>query len=335
MASKYIVYGGSQSYFSMKLVAAMKFYGAPYEFRGKSPDVREMVESRSGTHQVPVLQTPENWMIGDTTPILSMLDERYPGRRMFPLGKQGVLVNMVEEFFDEWIARTMVHYRWHYPESARFASEQMVRGNNPDIDEATRQAMQEQITNWGGRACRATGTDSVIQQKAAEEEYERILVSMEEQLGESRYLLGERPCAVDCIMLGGLWAHTWNDPDPKKLVAKFPRVIDWCENRAEQWDGAGELAAFPEGTGFSRFVLKEAVTTYKPFALCNADALSHNAKAFKAVIYGEEVSYLTREYPERSRQMIIDRINNRLSGDDKEAVVNWLSDVNLQDCFAP
>jgi glutathione S-transferase len=281
------------------------------------------------------LQTPENWMIGDTTPILNMLDERYPQRRMFPTGKRGVLVNIVEEFFDEWIARTMVHYRWHYPDSARFASEQMVRGNNPDLDEATRLAMQEQITNWGGRACRATGTDSTIQQQAAEEEYERILVSMEQQLGESRYLLGDRPCAVDCIVLGSLRAHTWNDPDPKKLVANFPRVIDWCENRTDHWDGTGDLASFPEGTGFSRFILNEAVTTYKPFAMNNADALAHNAKAFNAMIYGEEVSYLTREYPERSRQMIIERINNRLSASDKEAVITWLSEVSLLDCFAP
>jgi hypothetical protein len=229
----------------------------------------------------------------------------------------------------------MVHYRWHYPESARFAAAQMVRDNNPDLDEATRLAMQEQITNWGGRACRATGTYSVIQQKAAEEEYERILISMEQQLGESRYLLGDRPCAVDCIVLGSLRAHTWNDPDPKKLVANFPRVIDWCDNSTDQWDGTGELASFPEGTDFSRFVLEQAVTTYKPFAMNNADALAHNAKAFRAVIYGEEVSYLTREYPERSRQMIIDRINNRLSADDKEAVIAWLSEVSLLDCFAP
>ncbi len=135
--------------------------------------------------------------------------------------------------------------------------------------------------------------------------------------------------------MGSLRAHTWNDPDPKKLVAKFPGVVDWCENRTDKWDGAGELASFPEGTGFSRFILGEAVTTYKPFALNNADALSHNAKAFKADVYGEEVSYLTREYPERSRQMIIDRISNQLTAEDKEDVLKWLAEASLLDCFAP
>lgn len=53
---------------------------------------------------------------------------------MFPQGLQSVLVHIVEEYFDEWIARTMVHYRWH----------------------------------------RATGVYSDRQKEAAEEEYVRI-----------------------------------------------------------------------------------------------------------------------------------------------------------------
>lgn len=335
MHNQYIVYGGEQSYFTMKLMAALGFYAAPHELSAKTVALREMIESRSGTHQVPVLLTPENWMIGDTTPLLNMLDQRFPERRMFPLGEMGVMVNIIEDYFDEWIARTMVHYRWHYPDSASFAAERMVRSSSPDLDDETRRQMQNQIANWGGRACRATGTDSPVQQKAAEEEYERILVNMERQLAESRYLLGDRPTAVDCIVLGGLWAHTWHDPDPKQLVAKFPRVVAWCEAGALPWDGSGALANFPEGTGFSRFLLKEAATTYKPFVLNNAAALDHNAKAFNAPVYGEDVSYLTREYPQRARQMIVDRIQQQLTGAEKQSVLSWLSDVDLLDCFAP
>ena len=77
----YIVYGGELSYFTRKLEAALIFYGINYEIRPKTPENREEVEVRSGTHQVPVLHTPENWMIGDTTPLLQLLDGRYPARR--------------------------------------------------------------------------------------------------------------------------------------------------------------------------------------------------------------------------------------------------------------
>ena len=98
-------------------------------------------------------------MIGDTTPIMQMLDGRVPKRQMYPDGPEGVLVQVVEEYFDEWVARTMVHYRWHYPESAEFASQIMADGNP---------AIAERMLSWGPRACRATGTDSDVQRKAAE-----------------------------------------------------------------------------------------------------------------------------------------------------------------------
>jgi len=97
MDNPYIVYGGLLSYFTMKLRAAMDFYGAPYEFRSKSADLREELEYRSGTHQVPVLRTPENWLIADTTPIMDLMDQRFPAGRMFPEGPVGVLVHVVEE----------------------------------------------------------------------------------------------------------------------------------------------------------------------------------------------------------------------------------------------
>jgi len=65
VSQHYIIYGGELSYFTRKLEAAMIFYGADFEMRSKTPDMAQEIQLRSGTHQVPVLQTPENWMIGD------------------------------------------------------------------------------------------------------------------------------------------------------------------------------------------------------------------------------------------------------------------------------
>jgi len=321
MNQHYRIYGGELSYFTRKLEAAMIFYRADFQMCRKGPDNAKEIELRSGTHQVPALLTPENWMLADTTPVIRLLDGRFKGREMFPDGPLGLLTHILEEYFDEWIARTMVHYRWHYEESAVFASERMAAGNS---DAAAR------IRNWGPRACRATGTESEHQQAAAEAEYIRIVEAMESQLQESPYMLGNRPTAVDCILLGGLRAHTNMDPTPKKAIQKYNRVIRWAEESADQWDGKGELAPFPESTPFARFVLAEMGSTYAPFVLANADALKAGAKAFHASIYGEDVSYLSRPYPERSRQMIRERVTETIQGD---SVSNWLRTVKLDTCF--
>lgn len=321
----YTLYGGELSYFTRKLEAALDFYGLEYRFvdKGQSGQAAE-IEARSGTHQVPVLQTPENWMLGDTTPILQLLDARIPARALFPSGPLGVLTHIVEEFFDEWVARTMVHTRWHYEESATYAALKMTHGNK----EAA-----ERIANWGPRACRATGTDSPLQQKAAEDEFSRLLAAMSAQLKETRFLLGDRPTAVDCIVLGALRAHINQDPWPKReLMTPFPDVAEWADG-ATSWDGKGELAPFPASTPFAQSVLAEMPATYVPYILGNRQAQTEGRKAFAADIYGEEVSYLSRPYPERSRHMILDRIENTLSEADKETVRTWLVENNLSAAF--
>ena len=328
MTQHYTLYGSEFSLFTMKLDAALRFYGADYRLKRKTPDIAQNIESRSGTHQVPVLLTPENWMLGDTTPILQLLDGRFPGREMFPGGSGegraalGILTQIVEEYFDEWVARTMVHYRWHYEESAVFASRAMTGGD------ASAAAL---IRAWGPRACRATGTDSKHQQEQAEAEYMRIMQAIESQLQSTPYLLGSRPSAVDCIVLGGLRAHTNKDPDPKRAIAKYEAVIQWSEKTADQWDGQGEWTAFPESTPFVNFVLGEMRNTYAPFILGNAAAYDAKAKAFHTEIYGEDVSYLCRAYPETSRRMIRDKIDNE--SDEKGQIRAWLREQELDACF--
>ncbi len=320
----YVVYGGELSYFTRKLTAALHFYQAPYELRGKTPDVREEVEARSGTHQVPVLHTPENWMIADTTPLIELLDGRFPERRLFPPGPLGVLVHLLEEYFDEWIARTMVHYRWHYPRSAEFASLRMAGG---DAEAAAR------VAAWGPRACRATGTDSPSQQQAAEAEYQRLMDGAERQLGETRFLLGDRPTALDCVVLGGLRAHTNMDPDPKEMLARYPRVVAWAERDARAWDGAGELAPFPQSTPFAAAVLGELGEHYLPVLAANVQALAAGAKAFSAESYGESVSYLTRAYPVRSWQMVQQRLA-RLPAEQRRSAEAWADSLGLGEALA-
>ena len=324
MTRSYTIYGGELSLFTRKLEAAMIFYRAEFAIQRKIADNREEIELRSGTHQVPVLHTPENWMIGDTTPIIQLLDARFPNRRLFPEGLLGVLVHLLEEHFDEWVARVMVHYRWHYPESAEFASER-IGGGDPKA--------AARILEWGPRACRATGTESQHQREAAEAEYERVLAAMEAQLEQTRWMLGDRPTALDCILLGGLRAHTNMDPDPKRVTAAFPKVVAWAEGAADSWEASGALAPFPESTAFARFVLGEMAATWKPYVLGNREALAAGARSFVFEAYGEEVSYLTRPYPEQSRQMIRERIE-RLSGEERSEVKAWLERIELDEALS-
>ena len=113
MDREYVVYGGGISLFTRKLEAALRFYGAPFRIEAKDEKVREELETRARTHQIPVLRTPWNWVIADTTPIIALLDGLFPARRLVPPGPLGVLVHVVEEVLDEWAERPLVTQSRH------------------------------------------------------------------------------------------------------------------------------------------------------------------------------------------------------------------------------
>ena len=302
----YVCYGHDLSYFTRKLEAALMFYRADFTRETvKLTSVEEPARKRAGTHVIPVLETPEGWALWDTTPIMRMLDGRFPARRMFPHGKSGLLVHIIENFLDEWLGRTMVHYRWHYPECAKIAATELASGN---AEVATN------IAAWGAKACRATGTELPHQREMAEAEYERILMAVDAQLQQTRYLMGDAPCAVDTVILGGLRAHTMVDPVPNRLVDIYPRVRDWATigGGADAWDG---VEALDGSTDFAKFMLEEMQKAFVPFALANRTALGVGEKVFTANIYDEDVSYLARPYPEQACQMVSEHIA-RLGADE-------------------
>ena len=159
------------------------------------------------------------------------------------------------------------------------------------------------------------------------------------QLPDTRFLLGDRPTAVDCMFLGGLHAHTLHDPDPGKIVLGYPRIVAWhAQNTApdfasQAWADDAPWAPFPDSTPFARQVLKLTADQYRPFLLANAQALQTGGRAFTIDTYGEPASYLCRPYPEQARTMIRRRIAHRLDAPTGGAVQRWLADLGLSDVF--
>ena len=61
----YILFGAELSYFTRKLHAALLWStGISFIWYNRSLSIKDNLELRSGSHQMPILLTPENWMIG-------------------------------------------------------------------------------------------------------------------------------------------------------------------------------------------------------------------------------------------------------------------------------
>lgn len=102
---RYTLYGGRLSYFTQKVDSGMGWHLPDGSWRycpkQKAANSKEL-EQRAGTHQIPVLSTPENWVVADSTPIFHMLDARLPqGPRFYPGNAfTQCIVMLMEEYFD-------------------------------------------------------------------------------------------------------------------------------------------------------------------------------------------------------------------------------------------
>ena len=332
MSRTYAIYGLDLSYFTRKMEAAFELHAVPYRRRSKTAFNMRRLERQAETRKIPVVVAPDGTYLSDTTPIIDLLDRDEPDHRLFPDGLDGVVVRLVEEWLDEWFPRTVIHYRWHDPESRDFASQALVRELMPVVPGILRRRRQRQIAGWGLRACRAMGVGDPTQQASAETDGETVWTALEAQLGRTRYAMGDRASAVDAVLLGALRGHYMVDPAPSRIVEQLPWVVEWA-SRATRWDGTGDLAPFPEVTDFAGAVLDRMRGPYRSWLLAHSAAVERGDRTFKAEIDGCSVEFriLHRPSPTDSAKYLCDRIGEQVRGSDRERLQGWLVERGLDD----
>jgi glutathione S-transferase len=330
MSRAYALYGFELSYFTRKMEAALRLYGLPFRRRSKNLLNWRRLERLSGCRKVPVVVTPDGRVLSDTTPIIDHLDAELPARRLFPGGVDGIVVRLVEEWLDEWFPRTVLHFRWQHPDSAGSASWTIAREVAPWLPAPLRRPLRRRIASWGDRACRAFGLDDVGERHAAEADATAVWQALDHQLGETRWALGNRPTAVDAVLLGALRGHYLADPAPRRLMERWPRVLDWA-GRADDWDGGGEPPPFPECTGFATTVLERMAGPYQSWMLAYAAAVDRGERSFTAKVGGRQVRFRTQRPPgpAASRRRLVERLHRGLNAGERREAAAWLAGRGL------
>lgn len=324
----YQIYGLRRSYFTRKLEAAFQLMDLPFTYCAKRAAIAPEVEAGAGTHQLPVLRAPDGTWMADTTPIIARLGPLAGPRALIPVGPEGIVVRLVEEWLDEWLPRAVIHYRWNYGDSAVLSSSHMSEEILPEGPPASQQAIAEGIASWGRRAARALGVDSPHQQAAAEAEVLRLIDALEAQLATTAFALGDRACSADAALLGALNAHLLAEPITREQLSGCVRVQAWAK-RLSPGAPAAQLPSFPAITPFADHVLTELAGPYSRFLSGNAAALAEGQKAFTIDAFGQPQSYRARPYPEASRQMIQAAVAD-LSRVNRTQVEDWLGARGLE-----
>ena len=245
----YTMYGAEFSLYSGKLRSYLRKKGIP--FIEKSPSVityRRFIEPRTGVRFIPVLHTPENEVLQDTTAIIDALEPRFPEHGVYPAGPaQRLAALLLELYGDEWLLIPAMHYRWNFPDANQpFIFEEFGSMAFPWFPKFVRRALGRKI---GGRFQRFVPdlgiTETTI--PAIEKSYAGLLAELEAHFGKYDFLFGERPSIGDFGLIGPMYAHLYRDPYPGKLMRETaPSVAAWVERMQSPAPAGGDFLADDE-----------------------------------------------------------------------------------------
>ena len=232
---EYRLVGTELSLFTRKLEAQLRFQRVPWRWHFKTRDRTAKLEARAGTHFIPLLETPDNWLIHDTIAIGPMLCQRYPEYSLLPeTPLQRASTFILEDFFNHWLGRSCLHSRWCYPDNVEWVGLRMAANMLLDrsIEEPLSLQEQEQFSglgqvlyqSFGKNACDYNGVQ-VEQAKAVKADFKLMLDALDQHFKQNDFLLGPRPCLADCALAGASKAHYITDPEPISWLGKYREML--------------------------------------------------------------------------------------------------------------
>jgi glutathione S-transferase len=300
MPSEFRIFGSELSPYSVKVRSYFRYKGLPHEWIARSPAVQAEFQRYAKLPLVPLVVTPDDVGLQDSTPIIEQIEARHPDPSIVPADATlAFLSALLEEYGDEWGNKWMFHYRWFYQPDTwataeRIALQMMGDKGTLAVAEA-RGAVAERMTGRLGFVGSSDKTRATI-----EGSFKRVLGLLEAHLATRPYLLGGRPSMADL----GLWGQLYEaatDPTPGAIMrASSPKVMAWVrrmvspslEGPFEAW---GTLAPT-----LSPLLTQEVGGLFLPWSVANAAAIGRDDASFETTLDGLPWAQAPQKYHARS-----------------------------------
>lgn len=308
MTNQYQLYGYELSPYSIKVRSYMRYKGFPHQWIVRSLDKMEDFKKLAKIPIVPLVVTPENQVLQDSTPIIEALEAQQEGNSVTPDDHTLAFISyLLEEFGDEWGNKPMFHYRWYREtdqESAalRLAKEQL----GPNAEEEALTSFQDNMKQRMIDRLWFVGS-SDITADYIEKRFIDLLEDLEVHLQNRSYLMGERPCFGDFGLFAQLY-ECYTDPTPGTIIKeRYPATTHWIERMLhpeangdfERWSSLSDTL-FP--------IIKNHIGQYfLPWSMANAKAIMENREEFSVQLDDFEFQQKPQKYHAKSLAKLRDR----------------------------
>ena len=243
MDSKYTLYGTDFSLYTGKVRAYLNYKNIPYdEVASTLKTYKNIIVPKTGVKFIPVVKTPDDAYLQDTTNIIDQLEIRHLAKGIYPqTAKQRLVSLLLELYGDEWLLMPAMHYRWNF-DNFPFIYQEFGKIISPKLPKLIRGVLGKQIgKRFKGMVPLLGITKNSI--PAIEEWYEgQFLADLNEHFSHHPFLLGDAPSIGDYGFYGPLYAHLYRDPYPGALMKRIaPNVADWVERMGNAAEVEGEF----------------------------------------------------------------------------------------------
>lgn len=298
------IFGSEMSPYSIKVRSWFRYKGVPHVWilrdAAQEPEFRRYAK----LPLVPLVVTPEDEAVQDSTPILERFEKQFPEPSIHPAEPVAAFVSaLFEEYGDEWMNKPMFHYRWFYEPDARSSAERIAREMMPGADEATIGGAIEMVRSRMVPRLSFVGS-SPATRGVIEGSFERAIRLLEVHLATRPYLFGGRPAFGDF----GLYAQlreAATDPTPGAVLRdRAPRVLAWTERMlSPRNEGAFEPWSALAPT-LLPLLRDEVGAVFLSWTTANARALAAGEKEFEVVLDGQPFRQETQKYHARSLEVL-------------------------------
>lgn len=241
----FVLYGWHLSYFAGKARCYLRYKGIPFVDQDVDMfTLTRRIKRKTGEVVMPVLRTPQDEWIQDTSLIIDRMEAAFPSRSVVPdTPVQKCVAYLLEAWGDEWWIPIAMHTRWSYAENYALFEKEAGASLLPGFPKwMQRKAVAYVANNLRGMLHRVGVRPE--QYTVMNNWTAHMCDLLDAHFAEVPYLLGARPTLADFSLVGTMYGHLGRDPWPaRELIAPRQNLRSWIDRMASPTPHAdsGEL----------------------------------------------------------------------------------------------
>jgi glutathione S-transferase len=319
----YTLIGSELSMFTRKLEGQLRYQNIPHVWKYKSMADASELEKRAGTRFIPLLETPDGWLLNDTIAIGPMLSERFRDAPVLPSSPiQRAACFVLEDYFNHWFPRHALHSRWvdldNAIEAGKCFGANILLGKS--INEELTDEEKAQVAGMGKTMRDSFGLGACDVQGAGADKAEEVrsdfnvMMNLFGQHFEAHdFLLGDRACIADFAIVGPAKAHFLQDPLPLSWLTNEgnEEMLGAFVERVFHSDDAGKTYSPDDQIPDTLIpILEHAKTNYQPFAKASIQAAMRGEKTFNLDLGHGEFTARSMKRLDKARLHVRDEIQD-------------------------